>query len=180
MTHPLTDDAPGAAAAERPQRTVYVNGEYVPESQAGISIFDSALMFGDMVFEMTRSYNRVQFKLREHLERLYASIKMLRIPLEMRIHEMERLVHEVIERNRPAIAEEDEERVMINVSRGPLSIYWPIFEGRVQPTAEETPVCGTHHTRNIIRPAPSIRQDLLIISLTIRNHGIPPVRPADC
>ena len=134
MTHPLTDDAPGAAAAERPQRTVYVNGEYVPESQAGISIFDSALMFGDMVFEMTRSYNRVQFKLREHLERLYASIKMLRIPLEMRIHEMERLVHEVIERNRPAIAEEDEERVMINVSRGPLSIYWPIFEGRVQPT----------------------------------------------
>ena len=62
-------------------RTVYINGRYVPEAEAAISIYDSALMFGDMVFEMTRSFNRKQFKLREHLERLYCSIKMLRIPL---------------------------------------------------------------------------------------------------
>ena len=31
-----------------------MNGEFVPEDQAKISIYDSALMFGDMVFEMTR------------------------------------------------------------------------------------------------------------------------------
>jgi branched-chain amino acid aminotransferase len=112
-----------------PERVVWVNGEYVPESKAAISIFDSALMFGDMVFEMTRSYRRKQFKLREHLERLYRSIKMLRIPIKMTIDEMESLTYEVIERNRPAIGEEDEDRVMINVSRGPLSIYWPVFGG---------------------------------------------------
>ncbi|HDY65113.1 MAG TPA: branched-chain amino acid aminotransferase [Phycisphaerae bacterium] len=117
----------------RPQRVVYLNGEYVPETEAKISIFDSALMFGDMVFEMTRSYRRKQFKLREHLERLYRSIKMLRIPVGMTIDEMEKLTYEVIERNRPAIADDDEDRVMINVSRGPLSLYWPIFE-KVQPT----------------------------------------------
>ena len=35
-------------------RLVYVNGDFVPEKDAKISIFDSALMFGDMVFEMTR------------------------------------------------------------------------------------------------------------------------------
>ena len=35
-------------------RLVYMNGEFVQESEAKISIFDSALMFGDMVFEMTR------------------------------------------------------------------------------------------------------------------------------
>ena len=32
-------------------RQVYYNGKFVPESDAKISIFDSALMFGDMVFE---------------------------------------------------------------------------------------------------------------------------------
>lgn len=53
-------------------RVVYMNGKFVPEREAKISIFDSALMFGDMVFEMTRSFNKKQFKLREHLERLYA------------------------------------------------------------------------------------------------------------
>ena len=51
------------------QRVVYFNGKLVPESEAKISIYDSALMFGDMVFEMTRSFNKKQFKLREHLER---------------------------------------------------------------------------------------------------------------
>ena len=49
-------------------RLVYMNGEFVKEAEAKISIFDSALMFGDMVFEMTRSFNGKQFKLREHLE----------------------------------------------------------------------------------------------------------------
>ena len=57
------------------ERLVYMNGKFVPESHAKISIYDSALMFGDMVFEMTRSFNKEQFKLREHLERLYVGIK---------------------------------------------------------------------------------------------------------
>ena len=59
----------------------------VNEFDAKISIYDSALMFGDMVFEMTRSFNGVQWKLREHLERLYTGIKILRIPLKMEIDE---------------------------------------------------------------------------------------------
>ena len=37
-------------------------------------------MFGDMVFEMTRSFGKRQFKLREHLERLYTGTKILRFP----------------------------------------------------------------------------------------------------
>ena len=59
-------------------RVVYSNGRFVPESEAKVSIFDSALMFGDMVFEMTRSFNKKQFRLGEHLQRLYAGVKMLR------------------------------------------------------------------------------------------------------
>ena len=45
-------------------RVVWFNGEFLPESEAKISIYDSALMFGDMVFEMTRSFNKIQFKLK--------------------------------------------------------------------------------------------------------------------
>lgn len=104
-------------------RVVYFNGEFVPEAEARISIYDSALMFGDMVFEMTRSFNKVQFKLREHLERLYASIKIVQLPISMTIDEMEQAVYETIEANEPAFAEDDEHRVMIDASRGLLSIY---------------------------------------------------------
>lgn len=107
-------------------RMVYFNGDFIPESEAKVSIYDSALMFGDMVFEMTRSFNKEQFKLREHLERLYASIKYVHIPIEMTIDEMEEKVYETIEINEPLFAEDDEHRVMINVSRGLLSIYQDI------------------------------------------------------
>jgi len=116
------------------QRVVYQNGEFVAEQDAKISIFDSALMFGDMVFEMTRSFNKKQFKLREHLERLYAGIKIFRIPMKLSIEEMEKLCYETIERNDIVFSEHDEHRLMINVSRGPLSIYGPIFGGKIEPT----------------------------------------------
>jgi len=104
-------------------RVVYFNGEMIPEENAKISIYDSALMFGDMVFEMTRSFNKKQFKLREHLERLYYGLKILRIPLDMPIEEMEKACYETMEANDHLFAADDEHRLMIDVSRGLLGIY---------------------------------------------------------
>jgi branched-chain amino acid aminotransferase len=115
-------------------RLVYMNGKFVSEKEAKISIFDSALMFGDMVFEMTRSFNKKQFKLREHLERLYSSIKYVQIPLKMTMNEMESACYETIEKNDPVFEATDEHRLMINVSRGPLSIYADVFDGKMEPT----------------------------------------------
>src|SRR5512137_1271356 len=105
------------------QRVVYYNGQFVSESDAKVSIFDSALMFGDMVFDMTRSFNKKQFILREHIDRLYAGIKMLKIPLEMTPEQMEQAVYETIQQNEPAFNKNDEHRIMIDVTRGPLSMY---------------------------------------------------------
>lgn len=126
-------------------RVVYMNGEFLPESEARISIYDSALMFGDMVFEMTRSFNCKQFKLREHLERLYYGIKILRIPLAMDIDEMEQAVHATIEANLHAFADDDEHRIMIDVSRGVLGIYQGVVGLHAGPNVviADFPLCWT-------------------------------------
>ena len=105
------------------KRQVYFNGTFVDESEARVSIYDSALMFGDMVFEMTRSFNGKQFKLIEHLERLYSGIKILRIPLKLKIDEMEKAVHKTVEKNLKLFDKDDEHRILIDISRGLLSIY---------------------------------------------------------
>jgi branched-chain amino acid aminotransferase len=105
------------------QRLVYFNGQLVPETEAKISIYDSALMFGDMVFEMTRSFNKEQFKLKEHIDRLYTGVKILRIPLQMTPEEMEKACYETIEANDHLFNTDDEHRLMIDVSRGLLGIY---------------------------------------------------------
>ena len=60
----------------------FFDGEFVVESEATISVYDSALMFGDMVFEMARSFNKEQFKLREHIDRLYNFAKYLGIGMK--------------------------------------------------------------------------------------------------
>tara|TARA_B100001758_G_C18412320_1_gene616731 strand:+ start:859 stop:1830 length:972 start_codon:yes stop_codon:yes gene_type:complete len=114
-------------------RKVYMNGEFVDEKEAKLSIYDSALMFGDMVFEMTRSFNKKQFKLKEHLERLYMGLRILQVPLKMTIDEMEQACYKTIEENEPFFDEHDEHRLLIEVSRGPLGIYSPVFDGETGP-----------------------------------------------
>ena len=37
------------------ERVVFFNGEFIPESEARISIYDFALMFGDMVFDISKT-----------------------------------------------------------------------------------------------------------------------------
>ena len=81
-------------------RVVYFSGEFVPERDANVSIFDCALMYGDMAFEMTRTFAGTPFKLREHLERLYGSLRLLEIDCGLTIDEMEEQTLLTLEKNR--------------------------------------------------------------------------------
>ena len=62
---------------------IYINGKFYEKKEAKISVFDHGLLYGDGVFEGIRSYNRLVFKLREHIDRLFESAHsiMLAIPL---------------------------------------------------------------------------------------------------
>lgn len=109
--------------AKKKSRLVFINGNFVKEEDAKVSIYDSSLMFGDMVFEMTRSFGNKQFKLKEHLERLYLGAKILRIPINYNIKQLEKKCYETIEKNNQFFKKSDEHRLLIEVSRGILDIY---------------------------------------------------------
>jgi len=78
---------------------VYIDGEYFEKDQAKISVFDHGLLYGDGVFEGIRSYKRLVFKLKEHIDRLYESSHgiMLTIPLSKK--DMIRSVVETLKLN---------------------------------------------------------------------------------
>jgi branched-chain amino acid aminotransferase len=63
---------------------VYINGKFYEKNEAKVSVFDHGLLYGDGVFEGIRSYNRLVFKLKEHIDRLFESAHtiMLEIPLD--------------------------------------------------------------------------------------------------
>lgn len=116
------------------ERKVYLNGEFVAEADARISIFDSALMFGDMVFEVLRTYNGQPFRLREHLIRLYAGLKILEIDCGLTIDEMEAATLKTLAINEQTNLEKLDWQIMHNVSRGPLGLYSPVFPEGMRPT----------------------------------------------
>ncbi|MFA5287026.1 MAG: branched-chain-amino-acid transaminase [Candidatus Omnitrophota bacterium] len=62
---------------------IYINGKFYDKENAKISVFDHGLLYGDGVVEGIRSYSRLVFKLKEHIDRLFESAKsiMLVMPL---------------------------------------------------------------------------------------------------
>ncbi len=63
-------------------KKVYINGRFVPEGKACISVFDRGLNYGDGVFETMKSFQGDVIFLKEHLLRLKKGMRTLGIPLK--------------------------------------------------------------------------------------------------
>ncbi|MEM2001428.1 MAG: branched-chain-amino-acid transaminase [Candidatus Methanomethylicaceae archaeon] len=81
------------------EQLVYIDGNFVPRSKAFISVFDHGFLYGDGVFEGIRAYNGYVFKLKEHIDRLYASAHTLKLDIPMTKDELSRAVVETLKKN---------------------------------------------------------------------------------
>lgn len=94
-------------------RIVYVHGEFVPEEQARIGLFDRGFLFGDAVYEVTAVIAGRMIDNDLHLARLERSLKALEIPLDLSLERIAEIQSDLIARN--AL---DEGTVYLQVSRG--------------------------------------------------------------
>ncbi len=81
-------------------RIVYVNGEYLPEEAATISVFDRGFLFADAVYEVTSVLEARLVDNPGHLARLRRSLEALCIPMPLTEDEIEAVQRTLIERNR--------------------------------------------------------------------------------
>jgi branched-chain amino acid aminotransferase len=79
---------------------IYIDGKYLPEDQAKISVFDHGFLYGDGVFEGIRAYNGRVFRLKEHLDRLYDSAKTIDLHPPLSKDELAEVICEVLRKNR--------------------------------------------------------------------------------
>lgn len=82
-----------------PELIINVNGEFLPDSQAKISVLDHGLMYGDGVFDAWCGRNGFIFQLDAHLNRLYRSVRGLKIDLAMPKEVMREKIIETVHRN---------------------------------------------------------------------------------
>lgn len=90
----------------------------VPEFEAKISIFDSAVMLGDSLTESTRTFQHQPFRLDEHVTRLYRSLKMARVDPCLSPTELTRVTLDTLEANRSLMSPDDDCWIVHNISRG--------------------------------------------------------------
>lgn len=115
------------------QRVVYLNGRIVPESEATLPFRDRGVKYGDAVFDTTRTFGHRIFKLREHLERLYRSLRYVRIDPGLSIEEMAAITEDVVARNLPLLGPDEDYWISQRITRGIVDpnerSAWPDYVG---------------------------------------------------
>jgi branched-chain amino acid aminotransferase len=92
---------------------IYVDGKLYGKDEARVSVFDHGFLYGDGVFEGIRVYDGCVFRLKEHLQRLYASAKTLCLEIPLSYEEMRQAVLDTVAAN-----EARDAYIRLVVSRG--------------------------------------------------------------
>jgi len=99
-------------------RVAYFNGRIVPEREVLLPFRDRGFKYGDAAFDMTRTFNGVPFRLAEHVERFYRSLRYLRIDPGLMPAEMVAISEEILARNRHFLTPDSDFWLAQRVSRG--------------------------------------------------------------
>jgi len=104
--------------------TAYFNGAFVPLSEVKIAATDRGFVVGDVVFDVARSFDGKSFRLREHIDRLYRSLKYVRIDPGLSADEMLDVSEEALRRNEPLRADVGDYAIHQFVTRGTGRRAW--------------------------------------------------------
>jgi len=140
----------------------YLDGQYLPRSEARVSVEDRGFLFADGVYDVVRYYAGRPFTLAAHLERFRKSLASVRIELDWKQHDLERISTELVRRSGLADAQ----------------VYWQVTRGTA-PRKHPFPKPGVPPTvLALVYPEP--RLDLAAPARTMRAITRPDVRWKHC
>ncbi|MBM3947969.1 MAG: hypothetical protein FJ312_01760 [SAR202 cluster bacterium] len=96
----------------------YLTGEWVPLSEIKVHVHDRGFYIGDSVFDLARTFNGKSFKMKEHVDRLYRSLKHVRIDPGLSPEEMVEVSEECVRRNEKFRKDAGDWHVWQAVTRG--------------------------------------------------------------
>lgn len=123
-----------------PEPLVFLTGKLVPASQAHLAIFDAGIVLGATVTEMTRTFRQEPYRLDDHLDRLFRSLKYTRMEIGMTKAELASVSRELIAHNAQLVDPEDELGLIHFVTAG----EFPVYAGSAGRSARLTPTVCAH------------------------------------
>jgi len=113
---------------------VYLNDRFVPASKAAINIYDLGIVLGATLTEMTRTFRREPFRLEDHVDRLYRSLRFAGIPLMMSPDDMLARTRELVTTNAALLGADEDLGIVHFVTPGENRIYAGSAAANVRPT----------------------------------------------
>jgi len=101
----------------------YLNGKWIPLSQAAVSVFDGGFMQGVTVAEQLRTFGGKLFRLEMHLARLARSLEIVGVDPGMRLSELGQIAERLVEQNRKLLDPGDDQGATIFVTPGMYAAY---------------------------------------------------------
>ena len=101
----------------------YLNGQYVPISQAALHVFDLGIVGGASVTEMVRTFRHVPFRLDQHLARLEQSLGIVRFEMGLTIAELKAICERVVSENSKLIPAHHDMGLIVFVTAGQNLTY---------------------------------------------------------
>ena len=95
------------------EQIVYLNGEFLPLSQAKISVLDRGFIFGDGVYEVIPAYGKNLFRFKEHIVRLNNSLAGIRLNISKSEYEWLEVITELMDKN-----EGIDQSIYLHITRG--------------------------------------------------------------
>ena len=99
--------------------TTYLNGDWLPWSHVKIDPMDRGFRGGDVVFDVARTFSGKSYRMKDHVDRLYRSLKYVRIDPGLSLEEMMEVSEDVVRRNEHLRSEAGDFSVTQFVTRGP-------------------------------------------------------------
>jgi len=92
---------------------IYLNGEFLPQSQACVSVMDRGFLFGDGVYEVIPAYAGQPFRLLEHLRRLNQSLQAIRMPVPLSDEQWEAIFQHLLQQRGNV-----DQQIYLQITRG--------------------------------------------------------------
>jgi branched-chain amino acid aminotransferase len=119
---------------------VFLNGNMVPASEAHIAIYDAGIVLGATVTEMTRTFRGELFRLEDHIDRLFRSLKYTRMEIGCSKQELCSISRELVAHNMKIADPADEIGLIHFVTAG----EFPVYAGSAAGGARTTPTVCAH------------------------------------
>ena len=119
---------------------VYLNGRFLPQSQAHLALHDAGFVFGATVTDLCRTFGQRLYRWDDHLRRIRVSCEMAHIDPRLDDSEVTRLAHELIGRNAPLLPQTQEHCLVLFATPGPVGYYL----GEPGGAGDAVPTFGMH------------------------------------